>query len=400
MFDINGNETSNLYDINGEEITGSVYDINGNEVGGGQPIDPVKNYTDVIFTQGDIYARLDGTKLYRSMDNGVSFPVSIDVSQVGTIKNIHIFSDGTLNIFGHQSAFYSDDWQTLTACTVLDENGNAFVPTQYDNFSVMSHGGQRSVVNNVEMYVFGNYSITDESHQNKNVFYTIDKGHTYKVCKAFGLTAVRHIHDVVFNPSDSSFWLITGDSDGQSNVFKGTYNTANDTWTWTLIGNGYYFKWASVAFYDGYIYWTLDHTPGSVRRCVYNDASIADTENHEILLDNTPNDAINVIIDPTSGEMIVTLSIYGGQAATTRTVYYSQDRVNFDSTIFAAPSYYNFSDTMYYGTYGLNNRRKILSGLWSRAHEDLSAWDKIPSIWLDDLVRLKWPNAFKSNDSE
>lgn len=404
-YDINGDGiiSNQFFDVNGNEVIGSVYDINGNEIPLGS-VDISKRH-DVVYSQGDIYALLIGTTLHRSMDGGNSFPVSIDVSQVGTIKNIHIFTDGTLNIFGHRTAFYSDDWVSLHPSTILDENGDQYTPDTYDTFSVTKHNPQIPVIGGKELYVFGNYCITNEYNQRKNIWYTIDKGHTYKVAYAFGLSGCRHVHGVFYNESDSSFWAYTGDSGTECKVLKGIYNATNDAWVWDLIAQGSDFKFSGLCVYDNMFYWCKDYTPGAVMKAPY--LTIADVTTHETVLDNLPNDCVTLVIDYDTGEMLVGLSIYrtgtspsqGSASDDCRRLYYSSDGITFDYVTGEIPDYYPYSDTMYYGVFPLNNDKKILSGLWSRAHENLDAWDKVPSIWLDDIVRSKWPNAFQQTTS-
>lgn len=389
IYGIDSREIFSAFDISGNDIP-EAYDKNGNIVF--QAKDPIDDRHDVLFTQDNIYVCYDGTFLRMTTDGGRTFPKMLNVSSVGLIKNIHVFSDGTLNVFGHTKAYYSDDWTSLHEATVLDASGNPYVFDTYDTFTVTRHNGERQIVNGVEMYVFGNYCITDEYNQKKNVWYTTDKGHTYKSAYEFGETMVRHIHNVYFNMADSSFWITTGDLDAEAYVIKGFYNTQSDTWSWTTIGNGYYYKWAGMDIYNGEVFYALDHHPGEVRKCAY--ADVGDTTKHTVILQDLPNDCINVLVDDDTGEMLVGLSIYGGSDSTCRRLYYSTDRVTFDYVTGQKPSYYNYNNTMYYGWYGFNAKKKILSGLWSYSHEDLDDWDKVPSVWLDEIVRSKWPNAF------
>lgn len=403
IYNLNSDTLSDAYNVDGESLN-TAYDKNGNIVfQKGSPSIPVGDLSerhDVLFTQGKIYVFYDGVFLYRSMD-GITIDKTIDVSSVGIIKNIHVFTDGTLNIFGHQKAYYSHDWQTLHESTVLNSVGEPYVPTQYDTFTVTGHANPITVVDGTEMYVFANYCITDEYNQKKNIWYTTDKGRTYKSAFEFGvskigstLISIRHVHRVLFNPADSSFWITTGDANSESYVIKGFYNPANDTWSWNILGNGYDFKWSGMTIYGNEIYWALDHTPGEVRKCGYSEQAVADVNSHVSILTGTPNDCITIVIDPDTGEMLVGLSIYGGGESTCRRLYYSADRLNFEYMTGNVPSYYPHSDTMYYGVYAMNADKKILSGLWSRATKNLADWDKVPSIWLDDVVRTQFPNAF------
>lgn len=390
IYNLNSDSINAAFDVSADSLA-YAYDVDGDVVF--QAKDPIDDRHDVLFTQDDIYVCYDGTNLRMTTDGGRTFPKSINVSQVGLIKNIHVFSDGTLNIFGHTKAYYSDDWLSLHESTVLDASGNPYVFDTYDTFTVSRHNGERVVVGGIEMYVFGNYCISDEYNQKKNIWYTIDKGRTYKSAYEFGKTAVRHVHNVFFNTVDSAFWVTTGDDTAdEAKVIKGFYNPSTDTWSWNTIGTGYYYKWAGMDIYNGEVFYALDHHPGEVRKCAY--ADVGDISKHTVILDNLPNDCINVLIDHDTGEMVVGLSIYGGSASTCRRLYYSADRVNFDYVTGEVPSYYPYSDTMYYGWYGFNAQKKILSGLWSKNTEQLSAWDKVPSVWLDEIVRSKWPNAF------
>lgn len=390
IYDINSTLLTAAADVEGTDLQ-TAYDVEG-QIVFQKHLDPVADRHDVLYTQGHTYVFYDGSRLYRSTDGGKTIDASIAVGAIGKIKNIHVFTDGTLNVFGHTKAYYSDDWVTLNEATVLDASGNPYVFDTYDVFTVSRHNGERVIVNGVEMYVFGNYCITDEYNQKKNVWYTTDKGHTYKSAYEFGKTMVRHVHNVYFNPVDSSFWITTGDTDAQSYVIKGFYNTQADAWSWTTLGNGYYYKWAGMEIYNNEVYWALDQHPGEVRKCAY--ADVGDTTKHTVILGNLPNDCINVVIDSDTGEMVVGLSIYGGSADTCRRLYYSADRVNFAYVTGEVPSYYPYSDTMYYGMYGINADKKILSGLWSRATESLADWDKVPSVWIDDIIRSRFPNAF------
>lgn len=392
IYDLNGNALNAAFDMNGNSLD-VAYDVGGNIVfQKGTPAQlPIASRHDVILSQDHMYVCFDGRYLSMTLDGGKTFPKKIDITGI-IPKNIHVFTNGTLNVFTHTMAYYSDDWETLHEATVLDGSGNPYEFSTYDTFTTSRHNPQRIFVGGYEMYIFGNYCLTNEYSQKKNVWYTTDYGHTYKPAYEFGTSMVRHVHNVYFNPVDSSFWTTTGDSNAESYVMKGFYDAQNDSWSWSVIGNGYYYKWAGMDIYDGYIYWALDHSPGQVRRCPYN--YISDESKHSIILQDLPNDCINVIIDHDTGEMLVSLSTYGGSYDTCRRLYYSADRLNFDYVLGEPPEYYPYNDTMYYGIHGVNADKKILSGLWSDGNDNILNWDKVPSVWLDDIVRSKFPNAF------
>ena len=217
IYNINAETAVSAYDVT-ETSLSKAYALKGRIVF--KAVDPIENRNDVLFTQGSTYVVYDGTTLSLTNDGGRTFTKSINVSVVGLIKNIHVFTDGTLNVFGHTKAYYSDDWTSLHEAAVYDSAGNPYVFDTYDTFTVSRHNGAIINVNGVEMYVFGNYCITDEYNQKKNIWYTTDKGHSYKSAYEFGKTMIRHVHNVYFNTTDSSFWVTTGDVDAEAYVLK------------------------------------------------------------------------------------------------------------------------------------------------------------------------------------
>lgn len=407
VYDANGNIVDTAYTYNGVTIT-TGYDVFGNLVEIVQkplPFCPVADRTDMLYTIGDKYISYDGTNLRLSTDGGYTFGNPLDVSTVGIIKNIHLFSDNTLNIFGHQKAYWCDDWETLHEATLLDYYGNAYAPSTYDNFTITKTQKVVQMVDGVEMYVFGNYGITDESNTKRNIWYTTDKGKTYKVAYPFntsGFHTIRHIHAVVYNPNNQHFICSTGDNGTESCIIEGTYNSTADTWKWSIIGEGTSYKWSGTTIVGNYLYRTWDNVPGKVYRVPL--ADYANVNKHEVLLDNLPNDPVGVIIGE-RGDIAVTLSIYRSGTAPSgsgtpeqevRKIYYSPTgTAPFTAIQGDLPSGYNYSDTMYYGIFDTNAQGKILTGLWSGAHENLSSWDKVPSFFIDDVIRENgFPNAF------
>lgn len=371
------------------------------------------NYPSTLIASIDNYLiNHANNRLYLSRDGGETYTETLDITNVGTIKYIHVFANGELLFCTHQKAYYSHDWVTYQESTVLDINGEAFVPTTYDNFTSYKHNHNRQIVDGAEMLVWGNYTTTaSTSYKNINVWHTVDKGKTIKSCYKFRanrsdinnpILFTRHVHNVNFNPKDDTFWLTTGDheTDGvlEQHLLKGKYNTQTNKWTWELMGSGRNYKLSNLVFYEDYVYWAWDVTPGGVIKCPYNDAAIKDVSQHELIL-TTDMDCIMVYIGE-RGDMLVLQIGYGLSAYTgdkrPRYMYYSEDRVKFHKIEGRVPGQVDYDRAWYYSTWAPNATGKILSGVFALEYSDLNDWDLKPSIFLDDMLRdAGFPDAFK-----
>ncbi|WP_391116726.1 hypothetical protein [Psychrobacillus sp. L3] len=342
-------------------------------------------------------------RLYLSQDNGRTYNDGLSIEGIGVIKMIHVFDDGKLLLCDPTKAYYSHDWVTLNESTVLDINGDVYIPVALDNFSTISTT-KRQIVDGLEVKCWGNYSTEiGTASENMNVWYTTDKGKTIKSCIKFGITgngaiserSIRHIHAVDFNSEDNTFWLQTGDHELEPHLIKGTYDLATDTWDWNIVGYGMEFKMGNIWFYKDYAYWCWDHNPvGGVMRCKY--ADIADISKHERLF-TTPNDCMNLMMGE-RGDMVATLMRWGGTEKSNM-LYYSPDRVNFHAILGTIPD--GWSDaTMYWRIFAPNSKGKILAGVWDDKRDEtgvkFSAWGAESSVWIDDMIKnAGFPNAFK-----
>ena len=185
------------------------------------------------------------------------------------------------------------------------------------------------------------------------MWYTTDYGVTYKIAFEFGSRntttpagswQIRHVHSVFYYEPDDVYIVNTGDSNAsECMVFGMRYHYPNDTFTCELIaGPERYYKWTSIALWDGWLYYSWDNSYGEIRRCKYED--IADKEKHEIVLDHMYNDA-NVILIGQNGDMIATNDCYRNLAGQTlpipfdileasRVFYYSNNGKDFNRVIF------------------------------------------------------------------
>lgn len=336
----------------------------------------------------------------------------LDITGIGTIKYLHLFKDGELLFCTNQKAYYSHDWKQYHESTVYDINGNVFVPTAFDNFTMYKHNKDRYIVNGVEMLVWGNYTTAQGTqYENINVWYTKDKGRTIKSSYKFRqdrmdvdnpILFTRHVHNVNYNPADNTFWLSVGDhivnGVDERHLLKGTYDLDNDLWNWELMGSGHHYKLSNLEFYNGYVYWAWDVTPGGVVKIPYNDQAIKDPTQHEVIM-TTDMDCIMVYIGD-RGDMLVLQIGYGLPFYTgdkrPRYIYYSPDQILFYKIEGYVPPEVDFDRTWYYSTWAPNSKGKILTGVYALEYSTLANWNLKPSIYLDEILKNEgFHDAFK-----
>lgn len=214
-----------------------------------------------------------------SLNGGRTFPITLDVTGVcNIITRAKFYSNGNVMWANQTKCYYSsDNLTTYHESTVIGIDGNAFVPSTYQNFFNLIYK-KPVIVNGIEIDVWGNYSIeTGTQFDNINAWYTIDGGVTIKSCFKQGVSLngqkFRHVHAVNYNDADGYFVMQTGDgnlspAEGGNNTpnciwDKGVYNWGNDTWTWTNICTANYSdpKFSmGVYFHNGYATWAGDYT--------------------------------------------------------------------------------------------------------------------------------------------
>ncbi len=363
----------------------------------------IKGFGNVVASSIDgMIVTKKGNTLNLSLDNGKTFTKSLDIKEVGLIKQIFLFEDGELLIGNHTKLYYSYDWVRLTESSVVGIDGEPFVPTPYENFSTYMRDVNRQIVDGKEMLVWGNYSIQNETqYENINVWYTTDKGKTVKSGFKYGDSVpfnnddlpleCRHVHDVNFNPNDNTFWVQSGDEDTKENShwLKGIYDRENDTWDWERVISGDYAKTASMVFRGDEVYWAWDVEGGGVMKSKYEDLGDPSKYTHLLV---TENEATVVLVGE-RGDILAT--VWSGPSNIATNLYYAPDGVNFVKIKGEIPPGYDKKEAFYLGFWGVNNEGKILSGILSN-QDDLKNWQFTPSIWLDEVLKDNgYPNAFK-----
>ena len=334
---------------------------------------------------------------------GLTFDKSVDVSSItGVIHKYHLYNNGCLGLFTHNAAYYIETgWEGYNSASVYEADGvTPYTPAALENYYTIFDYAQRKIVDGQDWYVFGNYVVNGGNNTRKVIWCSTDNGHSYKIIYEFNLQstyAARHVHSVYYYAAEDLYIVTTGDTAAQCHILALKYDDNNDEWNMTYIAGGTTdYKWAGLEMWGDTIYYSYDMTPGSIRTCKY--ADIDDLTKHETILDNTPNDAVGILIGP-KGDMIITLSWW--RTGTTnsplpqefdcRLIYYSPDRKNF-YPIYTDPHILN-GYSAYSTTMPITTDGHAIMGVHKSG---TSNWDKTPSVYLDEIVRKSgFPNAFK-----
>jgi hypothetical protein len=249
-------------------------------------------------------------KLYLSLDNGATYPYSINSPQNGQVPRFaHIFANGNIYVaFTTKIYLSTDNLTTINEVIVKDVNGDIFVGTSESFFSVEKD--KYVSINGVELLAFGSYQEDVGSETvNVNVFYTIDSGVTLKSFYLADTTSpdlpARHIHAVIHNPSDDSFWFLTGDNNApatnECNIIKSVYDWDLDSWTCTkLYGSGTLYKLGMIGFFGDNIVATDDDTSSGtywgIWKCAIDELS--DKSNVEVVYKISKESSLMFCHDP------------------------------------------------------------------------------------------------------
>jgi len=240
---------------------------------------------DIIHSDIHIVAQRGNTILYCddagelsiSLDCGDTILRTLDVSGDFNIANFgHIWLNGNITFCSDDVAYLStDNLQTYSAITVSDIDGNPYSNAGHQSFLCLSYDYKE--YNGTELLMFGTYSIeAGIEHTDINVWFSDDNGVSmrsiYKFADSAPVVQVSHVHGVYQNKDTDEFWIITGDEtylgEDECHWIKATYDGADFIFTVVVSDDGAetgtYVKAVGMLFLDGYCYFGLDKTGGTV----------------------------------------------------------------------------------------------------------------------------------------
>jgi hypothetical protein len=200
-----------------------------------------------------------------SLDGGFTYPITKNLTGiVTTINDAWFYENGNITFAGDLKHYVStDNLTTYQESTVLDINGDPFVPVNtYKNFSPVT-SDYHQYVNGIEVRVWGNYMYNTTE---VNVWFTKDNGLTLKSIYNILVSEspFAHTHAVNYNKYDNSFYFQFGE-DANSTIVRAVPNATLDDWTFLTIGTGdAYYRLVGMSFYDGKVVYCGDSTTGSI----------------------------------------------------------------------------------------------------------------------------------------
>lgn len=279
--------------------------------------------------------------IFLSEDNGRTWPHRIAFPNASHITFSCILKNGNI-LFATRSKLYlsADNLKTYKPITIQDTDGADYIPHTPHNedqpgwYFHSLDGVHTWDVNGLEMIVWGNYCNVLGGAVPVNIYYSTDNGNTVKIAYAFGQNPhfqekssrrgdeigtllgnannpviCRHIHSVVYNPTESAFYACTGDIGRgfghECHWLRGVYHLKRDEWDWRVLvssNSNSRYKSGGINFVDGKLYWTADANgpkppdqpyDRGIFRCDPTD--LANPEAHTLLF-NPEYESANMII--------------------------------------------------------------------------------------------------------
>ncbi|MAR12635.1 MAG: hypothetical protein CL681_22060 [Blastopirellula sp.] len=272
-----------------------------------------------------------------SEDNGRTWPHRTKFPEANQITFSCILKNGNV-LFATRTKLYlsTDQLKSYERITVKDQAGNDYLPhTPQDParpgwYFHPLDGVHTWDIDGREILVWGNYCNVLGGPVPINIYYSTDQGQTVKIAYAFGHNPnfhdrdaktnaplgnpdnpviCRHIHSVVYNPTEKAFYACTGDHDRDNrhecHWLRGTYQAAPDSWDWQVlvsVNSNSRYKSGGINFVNGSLYWasdangnngTLPHDRG-IFRCRPED--LADPKKHTLLF-NPKYESANMLIE-------------------------------------------------------------------------------------------------------
>jgi hypothetical protein len=211
--------------------------------------------------KGDLYATADRF-VFRSRDKGISWKkiARLDPAVKGILGQLRdwiarLKSVRKLRARCGPNLRVLEDGTTLVAAEgiytgSLEEQKIVRLKNTHKGPMMLSQGWTD---NHKSAVYFGEYQTG--KHTMSRLFWSQDKGRSWKVCLEFSRNEIRHIHAVAYDPYRDLLWVTTGDSDAESRILYSSDQGA----TFQVLGGGTQ-EWRAVSlqFTPKAIYWGTD----------------------------------------------------------------------------------------------------------------------------------------------
>ena len=284
----------------------------------GSYVDSQRDHRAFGFDKGQVFLSEDNGQ---SWARGAAFPDAENITFSCFLKN------GNILFATREKLFLSTDkLKTFRQIIVKNRDGSDYLPhtpQSPDHPGWYFHpldGVHTWDIDGSEMLVWGNYCNVAGGPAPANLYYSTDSGQTVKIAYSFGRNPdfqekgtnpgsllgnpnnpviCRHIHSVVYNPTERAFYACTGDLDRghghECHWMRGTYDAKADHWDWKILvsvnANSRY-KSGGINFINGQLYWAADANgpkrpdekyDRGIFRC--DPEHLADPKKHTLLFD-------------------------------------------------------------------------------------------------------------------
>lgn len=232
-------------------------------------------------------------KIYLSEDNGHSWAHSAPFADAENITFSCLLKNGNVLFATRNKLFLSTDkLRTHREVIVQTPSGSEYRPHTPKNpdqpgwYYHSLDGIHTWDIDGKEILVWGNYCNVLGGPVPVNIYYSTDGGETVKTAYSFGRNPnfqekgaapetflgnsdnpviCRHVHAVVYNPSERAFYACTGDINrghgSECHWLRGTYDAPADRWDWQVVISvdaNSRFKSGGINFVAGQLYWAAD----------------------------------------------------------------------------------------------------------------------------------------------
>jgi len=270
----------------------------------------------IVATRNEKILKLEGSTVYLSIDNGLTYQYSKSVAGLTIIQNAYIWDNGNISFESGTKAYLStDNLANISEITPKNVIGENFTPSSNQNFMNISPDNF-IFIGDIEIRVFSTYSTASDGVTNINLWYSKDNGASLKSFYLINSTEpvldFNHFHGITYNSSDGSFWAVTGDGNTPklARWIKFTYNIDTDIWAGVEQVNGdstSYYKSSALGFYGDDVFWGVDNTQKHAAfKC--NISDIANPANYvKISNTNVGNNSLLVsLLANTNGHLFIT----------------------------------------------------------------------------------------------
>ena len=220
----------------------------------------------------------------------------------GDLVYFHIFSTGEMLFATMKWCYYIDkDLTAITPSQVYDYDGNLLNPSALEYFyQVGSNKNHIWNVDGTEIIAWGDYNLeSNDPAYIARMWYSADYGRTVKCAIKFDQTKIdgkiikgRHVHGVRFDKYEESFYVLTGDAPFNSQLIKGKFNPAEDSWEFHRIGAARVYKLGDIYFDKENAYLVTDYTDKNITKSGLikcNKDCLNDPSKFEYLYENDEN---------------------------------------------------------------------------------------------------------------